>query len=337
MILNVDLQKNSYGIVIERGSLVRAGEIFDLDRRVLIVTDSGVPASYAETVAKQCKNATVVTVEEGEGAKSFPVFERICRALLEGGFTRTDCVVAVGGGVVGDLAGFCAASYMRGIDFYNVPTTVLSQVDSSIGGKVAINLDSIKNIVGAFYQPRGVLIDPDVLSTLPRRQIANGLAEALKMAMTSDAELFSMIETEDVENIIENIIVRSLMIKKSVVEQDERESGIRKILNFGHTVGHGIESAEGLSELYHGECVALGMIPMCSENVRARLLPVLKKLGLPSALDYDAKKIIEAVKHDKKLSGDKISVTYVENIGEFKLVTIPFSEFAERIGRAFEK
>ena len=337
MILNVDLQKNSYGIVIERGSLVRAGEIFDLDRRVLIVTDSGVPARYAETVAKQCKNATVITVEEGEGAKSFPVFERICRALLEGGFTRTDCVVAVGGGVVGDLAGFCAASYMRGIDFYNVPTTVLSQVDSSIGGKVAINLDSIKNIVGAFYQPRGVLIDPDVLSTLPRRQIANGLAEALKMAMTSDAELFSMIETEDVENIIENIIVRSLMIKKSIVEQDERESGLRKILNFGHTVGHGIESAEGLSELYHGECVALGMIPMCSENVRARLLPVLKKLGLPSALDYDVKKIIEAVKHDKKLSGDKISVTYVENIGEFKLVTIPFSEFAERIGRAFEK
>ena len=337
MILNVNLQKNSYDIVIERGALNRAGDIFSLSRRVLIVTDSGVPKIYAETVAKQCKEPTVITVGEGEGSKSFPVFEKLCRALLGGGFTRSDCVVAVGGGVVGDLAGFCAASYMRGIDFYNVPTTLLSQVDSSIGGKVAINLDSIKNIVGAFYQPKAVLIDPDVLATLPPRQIANGLAEALKMSLTSDAELFSMLETQNAENIIENIIVRSLMIKKNVVEQDERESGLRKILNFGHTVGHGIESVEGLSSLYHGECVALGMIPMCSENVRARLLPVLRKLGLPTSLDYDAEKITEAIKHDKKLAGDKISVTYVENIGEFKLVTLPFSEFAESIGKVFKK
>lgn len=337
MILNVNLQKNSYDIVIERGALNRAGEIFSLSRRVLIITDSGVPKIYAETVAKQCKEPTVITVGEGEGSKSFPVFEKLCRSLLGGGFTRSDCVVAVGGGVVGDLAGFCAASYMRGIDFYNVPTTLLSQVDSSIGGKVAINLDSIKNIVGAFYQPKAVLIDPDVLATLPPRQIANGLAEALKMSLTSDAELFSMLETQNAENIIENIIVRSLMIKKNVVEQDERESGLRKILNFGHTVGHGIESVEGLSSLYHGECVALGMIPMCSENVRARLLPVLRKLGLPASLDYDSEKITEAIKHDKKLAGDKISVTYVENIGEFKLVTLPFSEFAESIGKVFKK
>ncbi len=337
MILNVDLQNNSYDIVIERGALARAGEIFSLSRRVLVVTDSGVPAVYAKTVAAQCNEATVITVDEGEGAKSFPVLEKLCRALLEGGFSRSDCVVAVGGGVVGDLAGFAAASYMRGIDFYNVPTTVLSQVDSSIGGKVAINLDSIKNIVGAFYQPKGVLIDPDVLSTLPPRQIANGLAEAVKMAMTSDAELFSLFETEDAESVIEKIIVRSLVIKKSVVEQDEREAGLRKILNFGHTVGHGIESAEGLAELYHGECVALGMLPMCSEGVRARLLPVLKKLGLPTSLDYDAEKIIAAIKHDKKLAGDKISVTYVKNIGEFELVTLPFAEFAKSIRKAFEK
>ena len=337
MKLTVNLQNNSYNIVIERGALSRVGEIFSLDRRVLIVTDSGVPERYAKTIAEQCKAPTVITVDEGEGSKSFPVFERLCRALLDGGFTRSDCVVAVGGGVVGDIAGFAAASYMRGIDFYNAPTTVLSQVDSSIGGKVAINLDSIKNIVGAFYQPKGVLIDPDVLSTLPKRQIANGLAEALKMSLTSDAELFSLFETEDAQSIIESIIVRSLMIKKSVVEKDERESGLRKILNFGHTVGHGIESAEGLSELYHGECVALGMIPMCSENVRQRLLPVLEKLGLPTNLDYNAEKIIEIIKHDKKLAGDKISVTYVENIGEFRLVTLPFEDFAESIRKAFKK
>ena len=194
MILRLDLPQNGYDIILERGVLKRAGELLDLDRRVLVVTDEGVPARYAETVAAQCKNATLVTVPMGEGSKTFPVLERLCRTMLEAAFTRTDCVVAVGGGVVGDLAGFAAASFMRGIDFYNIPTTLLSQVDSSIGGKVAINLDHVKNIVGAFHQPKRVMIDPDVLQTLPARHIANGLAEALKMSLTSDAELFALFE-----------------------------------------------------------------------------------------------------------------------------------------------
>jgi 3-dehydroquinate synthase len=157
MILHLDLKENGYDIVLERGALSRAGEVLNLDRKVLVVTDSGVPAQYAKTVAAQCKDAVIVTVPQGETSKCFATFEMLCKKLLEGGFTRTDCVIAVGGGVVGDLVGFVAASYMRGVDFYNIPTTLLSQVDSSVGGKVAVDLGNVKNTVGAFYQPKKVL------------------------------------------------------------------------------------------------------------------------------------------------------------------------------------
>ena len=272
MIIKVELLENGYDIVLERGALSKIGEYLDLDRRVLVVTDEGVPSEYAEAVARASKRPTVVTVKQGEGSKSFSTLEELCRVMLKNGFTRNDCVVAVGGGVVGDLSGFAAASYMRGIDFYNIPTTVLSEVDSSIGGKVAVNLDNVKNIVGAFYQPQKVVIDPDTLKTLPKRQIANGLAEAVKMGLTSDKELFNIFEKGSVDESLEEIIERSLLVKKKVVEQDEKETGLRKILNFGHTVGHGIESEAELSGLYHGECVALGMLPMCGDAVRERLL-----------------------------------------------------------------
>ena len=329
--LHLDLPQNGYDIILERGGLEHAGEFLQLERRVLIVTDGGVPAQYAKKVAAQCKSPTVVTVPTGEESKSFPVFELLCRKLLEGGFTRTDCVVAVGGGVVGDLAGFAAASYMRGIDFYNIPTTVLSQVDSSIGGKVAINLDHVKNIVGAFYQPKRVLIDPYVLKTLPRRQIANGLAEAVKMSLTSDAELFSLFESGNVEEHLETVIERSLRIKKYVVEQDEKEMGLRKILNFGHTLGHGVEALNSLHGLYHGECVALGMLPMCSDDVRRRLTPVLKALGLPTEITVDIEEVLENASHDKKCAGDDISVVWVEKVGSFELRKMPLSEWKEQI------
>ena len=338
MIINVDLGQRGYDIVLERGALGRIGELLRLDRRVLVVTDSGVPEKYAEQVATACKAPTVVTVDEGEGSKSFAILERLCKIMLEKGFTRTDCVVAVGGGVVGDLSGFAAASYMRGIDFYNVPTTVLSQVDSSIGGKVAINLDSVKNIVGAFYQPKKVVIDPEVLKTLPRRQIANGFAEAIKMGLTSDAALFDIFENGDPYARIDEVIERSLRVKKSVVEQDEKESGLRKILNFGHTVGHGIESEGELRGLYHGECVALGMLPMCGEGVRERLFGVLGKVGLPTALDFDVEKVLAAMEHDKKVVGEgSITVTYVNEAGKFELITMPVSELKENVRESLGK
>jgi len=250
MTIHMNLGEDSYDIIVQRGVLGEADKHLDLNRRVLVVTDSGVPAQYARTVAEQCKEAMILTVEQGEASKSLDMFGKLLSAMLDGEFSRKDCVVAVGGGVVGDLSGFAASAYMRGIDFYNIPTTLLSQIDSSIGGKTAINFGGVKNIVGAFYQPKKVLIDPELLKTLPKRQISSGLAEAVKMALTSDKELFDIFENKDIGSSIDEIIVRSLNIKKNVVEQDEKESGLRKILNFGHTVGHGIESSEGMNELW---------------------------------------------------------------------------------------
>lgn len=315
----MNLGEDSYDIVVERGILKNANKSLDLDRRVLVVTDSGVPEEYAKTLAAQCKESVICTVEMGEVSKSLDVFGRLLKTMLDNGFSRKDCVVAVGGGVVGDLSGFAASAYMRGIDFYNIPTTLLSQIDSSIGGKTAINFGGVKNIVGAFYQPKKVLIDPELLATLPKRQISNGLAEAIKMALTSDKELFDIFENEDIESHLDEIIIRSLGIKKNVVEQDEKESGLRKILNFGHTVGHGIESSEDMEALYHGECVALGIIPMCSEEIRSRVIAVLKKCNLYRTVDYNWERITEAAFHDKKADGGSVTVITVNEIGSFEM------------------
>ena len=318
MTIHMNLGQNSYDILVERGILANAKEYLNLNRRVLVVTDTQVPAVYAQTLAAQCKSSVICTVETGENSKSLAVFGQLLQTMLDHGFSRKDCVVAVGGGVVGDLSGFAASAYMRGIDFYNVPTTLLSQIDSSIGGKTAINFGGVKNIVGAFYQPKKVLIDPQLLETLPARQISNGLAEAIKMSLTSDKELFELFETRDIDSNLEEIIIRCLQIKKYVVEQDEKESGLRKILNFGHTVGHGIESSREM-ELYHGECVALGMLPMCADAIRPRVLKVLKKCNLYRQLEYDWDQIAEAAFHDKKADGDSVTVTMVNEVGSFEL------------------
>lgn len=303
--------------MLEAGSLQKAGEYLDLDRRALIVTDDGVPEEYARDVTAQCRAPLVIRLPRGESSKSLDVYGSLLGAMLQSGFTRSDCVVAVGGGMIGDLAGFTAASYMRGVDFYNIPTTVLSQVDSSVGGKTAVNLDGVKNVVGAFYQPKKVLMDTDTLGTLSQRQIAGGLAEAIKMALTSDAELFTFFETEQATDNLPVIIERSVRIKKAIVEQDEKDHDLRRILNFGHTIGHGIESCD--SGLYHGECVALGMIPMCGPPVRQRLLTVLERLGLPVSCDLDADRVYQAMLHDKKAASGQINVVRVDSVGSCRI------------------
>ncbi len=336
MKIEVKLPLGSYDITVERGVLKKASTVLNLERKVLIVTDDGVPKEYSQCLAAQCKEAFTVTLPQGEESKSLACFEKLCAAMLEHGFTRSDCVVAVGGGVMGDLAGFAAASYMRGIDFYNIPTTVLSQVDSSVGGKTAVNFNGIKNIIGAFYQPKAVLIDPDTLKTLSNRHFSNGLAEAVKMAATFDEELFSLFENCDPAEHIEDIICRSVDLKRRVVEQDERESGLRKVLNFGHTMGHAIESTEDLGGLYHGECVALGMIPMCSDEVKARLVPVLKKLDLPTKYHGEAKKLVAAAAHDKKFAGEKVTVITVPKIGKFETQEWNTQKLFERMEEFFK-
>ena len=337
MKIHMNLQEQSYDILVQRGILESAGEHLNLNRRVLVVTDSGVPAAYAKTLAQQCREPVILTVEAGEGSKSMETFGRLLETMLDHGFSRKDCVVAVGGGVVGDLSGFAASAYMRGIDFYNIPTTLLSQIDSSIGGKTAINFGGVKNIVGAFYQPKKVLIDPELLKTLPKRQISNGLAEAVKMAMTSDRVLFELFEREDIESHIDEIIIRSLEIKKSVVEQDEKEAGLRKILNFGHTIGHGIESGGNMTELYHGECVALGLIPMCAEAIRPRVIEVLRKCGLYNLVPFNWEKIEAAAFHDKKADGELVTITAVHEVGSFELKTIKCTEVVDMAKKCFEE
>ncbi len=331
MIVPVKTDTWDYDIVLEPGALGRAGELLNLRRRVLIVTDSGVPERYAECIAAQCEKAVTVTVPQGEKSKCFDELQHILKAMLDNSFTRGDCVVAVGGGVVGDLSGFAASCYMRGVDFYNIPTTLLSQVDSSIGGKTAIDFEGVKNIVGAFYQPKKVIIDPEVLSTLSRRQLMAGLCEAIKMAATSDAELFSLIErSTELTADLPEIIYRALMIKKKVVELDPRETGLRKILNFGHTIGHAVESFnEG--RLLHGECVALGMLPMSETHPRTRIKALLEKYGVPTAIEQSPEELLPYLMHDKKMAADGISAVVVEEIGSFTLCRMSAGEILSRL------
>ena len=343
MILQICPGTKSYDIVIERGCLKKAGALLPLQRKVLIVTDSGVPERYASSLAAACKEPVICTIGQGESNKTLQNFQRLLSTMLAKGFDRNDCVVAVGGGICGDLAGFAAACYMRGVDFYNIPTTLLSQVDSSIGGKTAVNLDGIKNPVGAFYQPGRVLIDADVLDSLPPRHLSAGLAESLKMAVTFDEDFFrffeEIIESSCSENKeegsqktseenfpegsiyknIEEIILRSLKIKKDVVEKDEKEQGLRKVLNFGHTIGHGIESVAPADSLYHGECVAIGMLPMCSPDIRERLLRIYDRLGLPSSCSLDLDAVCDSMRHDKKSRGGRITVIETDRIGSYRM------------------
>jgi len=330
--IRMELGKNSYNIELERGNLAKAGELLNLNRKVIIITDEGVPRTYAETIAEQCKEAYIQVVPQGEGSKSLQTAEGILTEMLKYQFSRKDCVVAVGGGVVGDLGGFVASLYMRGVDFYNVPTTILSQVDSSIGGKTAVNLAGIKNIIGAFYQPRAVLIDPDTLNSLPERQVVNGLFEAIKMGATSDKELFDLFLYEDWQNHLDLIIEKALLVKKYVVEQDEKESHLRKILNFGHTIGHGFESAAH-GRYLHGECVALGMLYMSSEEVQDQLCEIYEKLGfeVPEFYTFHLEEVKEAITHDKKANNQNCSVVYVSEIGKGNIEEWSMDQVLDRL------
>lgn len=234
MKLNVYLENHSYPIYIERNAIQKVHEYIPVSRKIAIITDTGVPEKWVNIVKEQCPDSFICTIPQGEPSKCFDQYKNLLEDMISHNMSRKDAIIAVGGGVVGDLAGFVAASYMRGIDFYNIPTTVLSQVDSSVGGKVAIDMGSYKNIVGAFWQPKTVIIDPNVLSTLSLRQQHNGLCEALKMGLILDDHLVSLFEQDTLD--IDTIITRSIELKRDVVQQDERESNLRKILNFGHTI-----------------------------------------------------------------------------------------------------
>ncbi len=326
MIINVKTSGGSYNITLKRNALNEVNKILNIKGKALIVTDSGVPRVYVETVANQIENSIIYTFPQGEKSKNFETYSALLKTLAENKFDRKDCVIAVGGGVTGDMAGFTAATYMRGISFYNIPTTLLSQVDSSIGGKTAIDFEGYKNLVGAFYQPEAVIIDPNVLKSLGERQFNNGLAESIKMAATSDSDLFQLLENNDAKDIIEVVIEKSLLIKKAVVEEDEKETGLRKVLNFGHTIGHAIETVTGLDELYHGECVALGMMYMSSGEAKETIKNLLVKNNLPTSADFDTERVFEALQHDKKAAGSGVNTVFVNKIGEFEFKFLEYEE-----------
>lgn len=334
MKLNIHLSHSNYDILIEAGCIQNVSRYVNLKRNIFIITDSGVPKTYLDTLIQQCENAHYIILDQGEDTKSFKVYEEVLLKLLELNFTRSDLIIALGGGVIGDLSGFVASSYMRGIDFISIPTTSLSQIDSSIGGKVAINLNHVKNIVGAFYHPKMVFIDTDLLTSLPFRQLNNGLVEALKAGLIYDKKLFELFERDNYLDHLEEIITRSLQVKKEVVEIDEKEQNLRKILNFGHTIGHAIESYYDLKTYYHGECVAIGMLAMLdNEDLKQRCLAIYQKMGLKTQIDFDGESIYQLMLKDKKASKNNITIVTVETCGHAQLKEIEFSELRSYIER----
>ncbi|MBR3693107.1 MAG: 3-dehydroquinate synthase [Erysipelotrichales bacterium] len=332
MQLHIQTSTHTYPIYLQKGILSSLSSHVDLERKIIIITDTNIPTQYIQTVQQQCTYSYVYTCQSGEEAKSFAVYEDILRVMLDQHFSRKDAVIALGGGVIGDLAGFVAATYMRGIDFINIPTTTLSQIDSSIGGKVAINVDSYKNMVGAFYPPIAVFIDPNTLQTLPTRHYYNGLVEALKAGLIYNKELVTFLGECDVYTDIEKIIYEALLVKKEVVEKDEFESNLRKILNFGHTIGHGLESYYGLQGLLHGEAVALGMwYSIEDESIKEVLRPIYSKLQQRTSIQYDPKEVYNYILNDKKANNTTISYVTLSTIGEAKVEEIELPSILTRL------
>ncbi len=337
MKLTINCKTYSYNVIIQRNIINNVTEYLSLQRKVLILTDDGVPSEYVLKISSQCLNPIIVTVKQGEQSKNIDNYQLVMQTLIEHGFTRTDCLVSIGGGVVGDLGGFISSTYMRGIDFYNIPTTLLSQVDSSIGGKTAIDYNGIKNIIGSFYTPKCVLIDPNTLKTLDKRQLHAGLVEAIKMACTCSSSLFEIIsKSKNLENDIDEIIFQSLQIKQKIVEEDLEEKGLRRVLNFGHTLGHIIESASNYN-LLHGECVGIGMLSFSSDKARKQIKKLLKKYNLPTSYNLPLKDIDEYLIHDKKKTGDYIWIVSVENIGSYELKKIKIDELYNKLKEEFHE
>lgn len=343
MIVNVDLGSRSYRIVVASGALATVGprlRELPVGTRAALVSDATVARIHAKTVVASLESAgfAVATIEvpEGETAKTLAVAEHCWNELLAAGLDRTSTVLALGGGAVGDVAGFAAATYMRGINFVQLPTTVLAQVDASIGGKTAIDHPRGKNMIGAFHQPRLVVVDPTAARTLPEREFRSGLAEIVKHGIVLDAEYFAELERDQAPllarelGVLERIIGGSCRLKAAVVERDEREAELRHVLNYGHTVGHALEAATGYDRFAHGEAVALGIVAearlarrlgVTDDDTVARQVRLLEALGLPvRAPGIDVEPVVAAMTHDKKAKDGRIPFVLAPRIGGFRLV-----------------
>jgi 3-dehydroquinate synthase len=339
-IIRVDLKERGYNIHAGEGILLQAGEIVASacrGRRAVIVTNPKIGKLYAGALSKSLEGAgveaDVITIPAGERYKTLRTVSSIYEKLLDMKMDRGGIAIGLGGGVVGDITGFVAATYMRGIDFVQVPTSLLAQVDASIGGKTGVDLPRGKNLVGAFHQPKTVLIDLSVLSTLPRREFRAGLAEIIKHGIIQDGEYFRFLEENPGVILrrdpcaLEYVIRRSCEIKAAVVREDEREGGLRRILNYGHTAGHAVESLTGYKALLHGEAVAVGMVTAAlaaremggaEAELVSRLSGVLASVGLPVKLPegMDPGAVVEAMKLDKKVQSGRLNTVLVNSPGK---------------------
>jgi 3-dehydroquinate synthase len=337
----VKLPSTEYEITIENGLLQSIGEkIFLKPKTFAIVTDENVAALYEKTVAESLVNSgfNVISfaVPAGEKSKSAAQFFALQNWLAENQITRSDALIALGGGVVGDLAGFTAATYLRGVPFIQVPTTLLAMVDSSVGGKTGIDIPSGKNLVGAFYQPSAVLCDPQTLKTLSPEIFSDGCAEVIKHGMIRSEALLAQLEKNFSP---EEIIEENVKIKRDIVQRDEFDTGERQLLNFGHTIGHALEKLSDF-QLSHGSAVAIGMAIITRAAVKKNLCPpeceiilqkLLKKFNLPTRTKLPTKKIFEAALTDKKRAGDTITEVIPNKLGNCQLLKMPVSELFEWI------
>lgn len=335
MKIEILLKEKSYSIITGRNILKDISSLYDFsNHKVLIVTDSNIPKEYYYLLQSHINVKEVLVLKPGEDTKSIESYLKIQEKLLQHNFSRKDIVIALGGGVIGDLVGFASSTYKRGLTFINIPTSTLSMIDSSIGGKTAINFNGIKNIIGTFYQPSLVLIDFDLLSSLPSRHFNNGLVEALKAGYIYDPSILDLF-SKDIHSNIEEIITKSIIAKKYYVEKDEKEENIRKILNYGHTFGHGFESLGGFSEkLYHGEAVALGMLVVSNE--KEKLISYLNKLDIKYDFEIDKKELINIILNDKKVDGEFIDLIKVDQIGKGYISKIPTKELSSIIKGGLE-
>ena len=321
----------NYTVHIGEGLLARVGDLCKgvlKSKKVLILTDETVGALYLGAAHASLTAAGFsvcsLSVPVGEDSKSTATYLKVVSVLASRGFTRSDAIVALGGGVVGDLGGFCAATYLRGIGFVQVPTTLLACVDSSVGGKTAVNLPQGKNLLGAFYQPWLVVCDTQVLSTLAPATYADGMAEVIKYGMIRDAALFEALENETLSKT--EMIRRCVEIKREMVEADERDTGCRQLLNFGHTVGHAVEKCSAFA-VSHGSAVAVGMSivarAVSDAETAVRLQALLKKTGLPTECAFTAEELFEVALSDKKRANDTLTLVTVPTIGCGELAPMP--------------
>jgi 3-dehydroquinate synthase len=342
--VTVNLRDRSYPIYIGANILPEVGSLarpFDLSGQGALITNPVVGQLYGQQVLSSFERTGIalnaLEVPDGEEFKSLHTAADLYDKLLPLGLDRRSPIVALGGGVIGDLAGYVAATFMRGLPLIQVPTSLLAQVDSSVGGKVGVNLPQAKNMVGAFYQPSFVLTDVSLLSTLPPPEFRAGLAEVVKYGVIADKPFFEWLE-ENVATILEGreealirVVRSSCRIKAAIVEQDEKDEGIRGVLNFGHTVGHALEAVTGYGVLRHGEAVAIGMVVaariscqmgLCSEEVPSRLQAVLRRIGLPTALIVKPQKLMEAIEYDKKIRNNMSYFVLTKDLGSVTVAPV---------------